>query len=80
MAARTTRSKVMLGLWSLLKEPKLRCVACGEFSDTGHAKPYEGPASRKYRAAYEAEQQLEVERAGLPAAPLPPPPPRPPAV
>jgi hypothetical protein len=63
---RTTRSKFMLGVWSLLKEPKLRCQVCDEYSDTGHAKPYEGPESRKYRKAFEAEQ----ERRGA----LPPPP------
>jgi hypothetical protein len=46
---RTTRSKVMVGVGSLVTKKKLKCQICGEYNDTGSAKPYEGAASRKYR-------------------------------
>src|ERR687892_780817 len=52
---RTFRSKAMVGVGALLTKKKLKCQVCGEYNDTGNAKPYEGPASRKYRAQYEAE-------------------------
>lgn len=52
---RTLRSKVAFGVGALLTKKKLKCVICGEYNDTGNAKSYDGPESRKYRKAYEAE-------------------------
>lgn len=53
---RTFRSKVAIGVGSLLTKRKLKCQRCGEYNDTGNGKPYDGPAGRKYRKEYEAEQ------------------------
>jgi hypothetical protein len=39
---RTTRSKVAFGFGALLANQKLRCDGCGEYNDTGSAKPYYG--------------------------------------
>jgi hypothetical protein len=52
---RTFRSKVIVGFGALLTKKKLKCQRCGEYNDTGNGKPYDGPASRKYRKEYEAE-------------------------
>ena len=32
---------------ALLANQKVKCVRCGEYNDTGSAKAYTGPASRK---------------------------------
>ncbi len=53
---RTLRSKAMVGVGALMTKKKLKCQVCGEYNDTGNAKPWDGPASRKYRKAWEAEQ------------------------
>ena len=53
---RTMRSKVAFGVGAVLTKKKLRCVQCGEYNDVGNAKPFTGPADRKYRKAWEAEQ------------------------
>lgn len=53
---RTARSKVAFGVGALLTKKKLRCQRCGEYNDTGNGKPYDGPAARKYRKEWEAEQ------------------------
>jgi DNA-directed RNA polymerase subunit RPC12/RpoP len=53
---RTTRSKVMVGVGALVTKKKLKCQVCGEYNDTGNAQPYDGPAARKYRKQWEAEQ------------------------
>jgi hypothetical protein len=53
---RTFRSKALVGVGALLTKKKLKCQRCGEYNDTGNGKPYEGPASRKYRKEWEAEQ------------------------
>src|SRR4051794_16088470 len=37
---RTFRSKVLVGVGALLTKKKLKCHTCGEFNDTGSAKPY----------------------------------------
>lgn len=52
---RTTRSKVLVGVGALLTKKKLKCQRCGEYNDTGNGKPYDGPASRKYRDEWAAE-------------------------
>ncbi len=46
---RTMRSKALVGVGALVTKKKLKCHVCGEYNDSGNAKPYEGPASRKYR-------------------------------
>jgi hypothetical protein len=56
LAKRTFRSKMLIGVGSLLTKKKLKCQTCGEYNDTGNAKPFDGPASRKWRKAWEKEQ------------------------
>ncbi len=53
---RTLRSKALVGVGALLTKKKLKCQVCGEYNDTGNAKYWDGPASRKHRKAYEAEK------------------------
>jgi DNA-directed RNA polymerase subunit RPC12/RpoP len=65
---RTLRSKVAFGVGALLTKRKLKCVICGEYNDTGSAKPYNGPESRKYRKAYEAELAAAKASPAPPAA------------
>ena len=61
-AKRTTRSKLAGGIAAitlvgapiaaagvLSTKKKLKCLRCGEYNDVGDGKPYEGPASEKYR-------------------------------
>jgi len=55
---RTLRSKVIIGVGSLLTKKKLKCQVCGEYNDTGNADEYKGPASKKYTKMYEAELAL----------------------
>jgi Short C-terminal domain len=38
---------VAVGVGALLTKKKLKCNACGEYNDTGNAKPYKGPASTR---------------------------------
>lgn len=45
---RTMRSKMAVGVGALVTKKKLQCRVCNEYNDTGSAKPYEGPASKKY--------------------------------
>jgi hypothetical protein len=56
LAKRTFRSKMLVGVGALLTKKKLKCQTCGEYNDTGSAKPFTGPASRKWRKRYEQEQ------------------------
>lgn len=44
---RTFRSKMLVGVGSLLTKKKLKCNACGEYNQTGAAKPYKGPKSKR---------------------------------
>ena len=53
---RTMRSKLTLGVASVLTKQKMRCVRCGEYNDVGSAEPYTGPKSRKYKQEWQAEQ------------------------
>lgn len=50
---RTFRSKLAVGVGALVTKKKLKCETCGEYNDTGDAKPYTGPESKKYRRMYE---------------------------
>jgi Protein of unknown function (DUF2510) len=56
IAKRTFRSKLVLGVGSLLTKKKLKCQTCDEYNDTGSAKPYAGPEARKWRKVWEKEQ------------------------
>lgn len=38
---RTFRSKASLGVGAVLTHKKLKCQDCGEYNDTGHAKPFD---------------------------------------
>jgi hypothetical protein len=49
---RTLRSKVLVGVGSLLTKKKLKCQLCGEYNDVGHAQPYKGPAKRRLGKKY----------------------------
>ena len=60
LAKRTLRSKAMCGVGALLTKKELKCQTCGEYNDTGGAKPYDGPASRKYRKMYDQEQSKKT--------------------
>jgi hypothetical protein len=43
LAKRTFRSKALVGVGALLTKKKLKCQTCGEYNDTGAAKPFTGP-------------------------------------
>lgn len=49
---RTFRSKALVGVGALLTKKKLKCNACGEYNQTGHAKPYKGPKSKRLGKKY----------------------------
>lgn len=44
---RTVRSKMMVGVGTMVTKKKLKCLSCGEFNDVGSAKPYTGPKSKR---------------------------------
>jgi hypothetical protein len=56
LAKRTFRAKMLVGVGALLTKKKLKCQTCGEYNDTGNAKPFTGPEDRKWRKAYEQQQ------------------------
>jgi len=56
---RTFRSKALIGVGALLTKKKLKCQTCGEYNDTGSAKPYTGPAARKWRKVWEKNEQAK---------------------
>jgi type II secretory pathway pseudopilin PulG len=56
---RTFRAKMLVGVGALLTKKKLKCQTCGEYNDTGNAKPYEGPESRKWRKVWEKSQEAK---------------------
>jgi hypothetical protein len=49
---RTMRSKALVGVGALITKKKLKCEACGEYNDTGRAKPYKGPSSARLGKKY----------------------------
>ena len=57
---RTLRSKALVGVGALLTKKKMKCQRCGEYNDTGNGQPYDGPAGRKFRKEWAAEQALSV--------------------
>jgi len=61
VAKRTFRSKLVFGVSSLLTKKKLKCQTCGEFNDTGNAKPFTGPEARKWRKVYEKQQAAKSQ-------------------
>jgi hypothetical protein len=46
-----------LGVGSLATKKKMRCQRCGKNNDPGNGRPYDGPASRRYRKEWKAEQE-----------------------
>lgn len=57
LAKRTLRSKMLVGVGALITKKKLKCQTCGEYNDTGNAQPFTGPEARKWRKAWEKEQE-----------------------
>lgn len=55
------RRGCLVGVGALLTKKKLKCQTCGEFNDTGTAKPYDGPESRKWRKRWE---KIEIAKSG----------------
>lgn len=49
---RTFRSKMLVGVGALITKKKLKCNACGEYNQTGNAKPYKGPKSKRLGKKY----------------------------
>lgn len=49
---RTFRSKMLVGVGALVTKKKLKCNACGEYNQTGNAKPYKGPKSKRLGKKY----------------------------
>src|SRR3954469_12352413 len=60
IAKRTFRAKVLVGVGALLTKKKLKCQTCGEYNDTGNAQPFTGPEARKWRKAWEKEQERKT--------------------
>jgi len=56
---RTFRSKLLIGVGAMLTKKKLKCQTCGEYNDTGNAKPYTGPESRKWRKQWDKIEQAK---------------------
>ena len=59
LAKRTFRSKMLVGVGALLTKKKLKCQTCGEYNDTGNAKPYTGPEDRKWRKQWEKTEDVK---------------------
>lgn len=53
---RTMRAKVAggvtVGVGMMATKKKMQCRVCNEYNDTGSAKPYTGPASKKYKKMF----------------------------
>ncbi len=58
---RTGKSWLLLGVGAVLTNPKQRCNRCGQYNQVGAAQQYDGPASKKYRAEWEREQQQQQQ-------------------
>lgn len=39
---RTARAKMLVGIGALVTKKKLKCASCGEYNDSGNAKPMTG--------------------------------------
>ena len=50
---RTLRAKTLgvaaVGIGALLTHKKLKCRVCGEYNQTGNAKPFTGPEGKKWK-------------------------------
>lgn len=59
---RTFRAKAAIGVGALLTHKKLKCQDCGEYNQTGNAKPFTGPAGdrRQRMDAKPAELQTKA--------------------
>lgn len=57
VAKRTGRAHIAgyltVGIGALATKKKLKCHTCGEYNDTGSAKPFTGPEDKKYRKMWE---------------------------
>lgn len=79
---RTFRSKVLVGVGALITKKKLKCNACGEYNQTGGAKPYTGPANKRLGKKFKTRlEDLDaaavtpaVDGTSTPAAVVGPPP------
>lgn len=83
---RTLRSKLLVGVGTMLTKKKLKCRICGEYNDVGNAKPYKGPHKKRLGEKYGTlvdmfgaetpdEPDVDVPDPDEAApAPLPPPP------
>lgn len=56
---RPFRSKGLIGVGALLTKKKLKCQTCGEYPDTGNAKPYTGPEATKWQKVWEASEKAK---------------------
>lgn len=43
---------MLVGVGALMTKKKLKCNACGEYNQTGSAKPYKGPKSKRLGKKY----------------------------
>lgn len=93
---RTLKSKVTFGVGALLTKKKLKCQVCGQYNQTGNAKPYKGPANKRqgkkfgtFTNMHGVADGTEVEDTSIEdeipdpieeMVPPPPPPPPPPPV
>lgn len=75
---RTARAKVLTGFGALVTKKKLKCQACGEYNDTGNAKPYTGPESARLGKKFGTFTNIVGEAPPSSGAVPPPPPPLPP--
>jgi len=67
---RTTRSKVLVGVGSLVTNKKLKCRTCGEYNLMGNAKPFTGPGSSTDHSKNEGESGgKDLQRSALSIAP-----------
>jgi hypothetical protein len=63
LAKRTGRAHITgyltVGIGALATKKKLKCQTCGEYNDTGSAKPFNGPASRNWRKEWEKSEKAK---------------------
>ncbi len=60
---RTLRSKAAVGVGALLTHKKLKCQDCGEYNDTGSAKPFVAPED-KTLADMSISERVAARKAG----------------
>jgi hypothetical protein len=60
---RTARSKMAVGVGALMTHKKLKCQDCGEYNDTGNAKPFVEPEDRTF-ANMSISERVAARKAG----------------